>query len=76
MDQEKWQQPNEESEPSKEEFMDTTPVVVFNGECRHKWYFTTIDSDGHGRARCKKCPMGKIFDPKKVEVKNGKIVSK
>ncbi len=75
MDQEKLQQQNEESEPSNEG-VETTPVVVFDGKCKHLWYMSEIDSEGYGRARCKKCPMGKIFNPKNMEVKSGRIISK
>ena len=76
MDQELYQKPNEESEPSNEEFTDNDPVVVFDGICKHYWVDEGIDGDGHGNAKCKKCPMGKTFKVEEWEVKNGRIVAR
>ena len=84
MVQAQFPQQRNESEPSKEEIAKleedgskiAIPKVVFDGQCEHSYVFTGIDSDGHGNARCVKCPMGKIFNIDEKEVIDGKLVDK
>lgn len=52
------------------------PKTVFDGVCEHYFVDEGIDSDGHGNAGCKKCPMGRMYNPKEMELKDGRLITR
>lgn len=50
------------------------PKTVFDGVCDHYFIDEGFDSDGHGNASCKKCPMGRFYG-KDQKVEDGKITT-
>lgn len=52
------------------------PKTIFNGVCDHYFIDEGVDSDGHGNASCKKCPMGRFYRVEEMEVVDGRIITK
>lgn len=50
-----------------------TPKIIHDGECDHEWEDLGFDPEGKGQVKCRKCPMGRYYDPNKEVFKDGKF---
>jgi hypothetical protein len=66
----------QEKETKTENFTDNIPKVVFDGGCLHEWENQGLDPEGKGQVGCKKCCMGRYYDPKKEELVDGQFRAK
>ena len=57
-----------------EMILTTRPKVINDPNCKHFYVKQETDAEGKTNAGCKKCPMGRRFDPDKFEVRDGEIL--
>lgn len=55
------QQPSQDQSDSSEEFKDTEPLVIFDGNKphTHEWEFVFKDGEGRYNYKCKHCIFGR-----------------
>lgn len=74
--EEQQKEPQEKvEEQDGERVIKSIPRMLFDGNCDHYYQDDYLDNDGHQHAQCQYCPMGRLYEPDKAHLIDGKLVS-
>jgi len=53
----------------------STPLLINNPACDHYYQDDYLDNDNNQHCQCIYCPMGRLYNPDKMKIIDGKLVS-